>query len=248
MTRRIVVAAALAGLLPAAALAEPMRTQLTRENLYPGLYDAELGMTGLYREYEDADSNALAPYVRVGVISNLTFLVEAPFVFVDEDGGDSEAGLGDVRMGLDLLAFQDIFDYPFIIPHVDVALNTGDEDKRTGEGDTVTTFGVSVGSKMYDAVTLIGDIGYSLNGGGTASDREDIVVLAGSLVWDISEQFAVLAEVKSTNEESADDHPVLLQGGMAYKATESLMVSFYGGQWTESDEDINASFKVAYTF
>jgi hypothetical protein len=248
MTRRMIVVA-LAGLLPAVAgFAEPMRTQLTRENKFPGLYQPELGMTALHRDFEDGEANSLAPYVRVGVISNLTFITEAPFVFTDPDSGDKEAGLGDVRLGLELLAFQDIFDYPFIVPHLDITLATGDEDDGMGVGDTVTTAGISVGSRMYEVLTLIGDIAYSLNGGGPVGDREDVLILAGSLVWDLSEQFALLAEGKVTDENSANDHPAYLQGGLAYKPTENLMIAAYGGQWSSAGEDVNASIKVAYTF
>lgn len=215
----------------------PMRTMLTRENKYPEVGEAELGGFFKHDEMDNNDRDSFGVYGRYGFFDNMT--IEAGVPVVDSEfSGESNTGLGDVELKLDLLAFQDIFRYPFIIPHLDVTFPTGDEDEGLGTGETVINFGVSVGTKVYDALTYVVDLSYAFNGATEDYDDENIFMISGSLVWDISDRFAVLAEGRIYEENIFDNYPYQYQGGLAYRITEDVQIAGYGGQYySENDEE-----------
>lgn len=232
----------------------PMRTTLTRENKF--LEPAQVEFGGFYEHDDnsdlDTDSDTLGVYGRLGLLEFMT--AEADVPFVDSDlSGDSESGIGDVVLKLDLLAFQDIFRYPFIIPHIDVSLPTGDEDKGLGTGETGVTLGISVGTKVYEQLTYVLDIAYAMNGGNGTYDDDDIGMLSGSIVWDVSDRFALLTEGRVYEKNSYDNYPYRVLGGLAYRFTPDVQVAGYGGvERNETDLDsgkVNiAAVKVSVQF
>jgi hypothetical protein len=96
------------------------------------------------------------------------------------------------------------------------------------------------------------DLSYSLNGGHEQPDRDNVTILSGSIIWDISDQFAVLAEGRLTDEDNIEDEtPQFVQGGLAYKFTEDLQVSCYGGTARaggDLDADTVITVKTSYSF
>jgi len=118
----------------------------------PGPFKAEIGAVGQYKSIVDdhvlsgdgCDLYTAAPYIRYGLAENLAVFGDVPFVQNKPSNGDTQQGLGDVEVGAELVVFQDIFGYPFIIPHAEVSFGTGDEDKGLGNGKTLCTVGVSV--------------------------------------------------------------------------------------------------------
>ncbi|HMP89541.1 MAG TPA: transporter [Kiritimatiellia bacterium] len=211
----------------------PMRTLLTRENRYPNVGQLEIGAFYGHAEYlDDFEQDSYGVYGRYGLSEFVT--VEASIPVVDSNfGGKSEFGLGDVELKLDLLAFQDIFNYPFIIPHIDVSLPTGDEDKGLGSGDTIIVFGISIGTKVYEKLTYVIDASYAFNGGNSSAKNDNVFMISGSIVWDISDRFAVLVEGRVWEKNDFDSHPYQYQGGLAYKITRDVQIAGYGGTYRE---------------
>jgi len=232
----------------------PMRTTLTRENKYPEVGQVEVG--GFFADAEqdtDLERTSYGAYGRLGVWEFATVQAEVPFV--DADFGDeSNSGIGDVVLSLDLLAYQDLFAFPFVIPHIDVSLPTGDEDEGLGTGETVTTIGLSIGTKVYDVLTYVVDVAYALNGGGLAQEDDNIVLVSGSIVWDITDRFAVLAEGRVEEKNVFDNYPYIIKGGLVYRFTRDLQLAGYGGTYSaelegaEDDQFDLVEIRLAYQF
>ncbi len=231
--------------------AEAQRALLTHENKFPEVGKAEVGALYNYSDYNDGDVDELAPYVRYTIIQNLTLNADLPWVWNNPEDGDHERGIGDANIGVELLAYQDIFEYPWVIPHADVTMDTGDEEEGLGSGETVTTLGISVGTTVYDVLHYVVDLSYALNGGHEQPDQDNVTILSGSIIWDISDKFAVLAEGRITDEDNIEDEtPQFIQGGMAYKFTEDFQLSCYGGA-ARAGGDLDAdvvTVKAAYSF
>lgn len=212
----------------------PMRTTLTRENKYPdaGQGDATVGFR---REVDDNFSETGVSIFdasgRFSLGNNVVLGASVPFVDSDRSG-DDEAGIGDVKLHADLLAFQDIFRFPFIIPYVEVALPTGDEDKGLGTGETVITAGISIGTKVYDALTYVVDAAYHVDGSqDMMGEAADIYSFSGSLVWDISDRFALLVEGRVFEKlDGMSSAPTEALGGLAYRIGRFSAFSARGGQ------------------
>lgn len=252
MIRRL-LAVSLFAVAAQGALAESQRAFFTRENRFPETGKAEVGGIYQYKEYDDRDESYVAPYGRYTIIDNLTINAAVPYGWVSPDFGDDESGLGDTTIGLELLAYQDIFEYPWVIPHVDLGLETGDEDEGLGQGETVTTFGVSVGTTVYDELHYVVDVSYAVDGGSEKPDPDNVLIFGGSIIWDVSEKFAVLVEGQATDEDNEeDDVPLFFQAGMTYAFTEAFVLSWYGGADASGDdgqgEDMRVTVKGAYTF
>jgi hypothetical protein len=235
--------------------AEPIRTHLTKENRLPEKGQLEAGLLGDYTNYKDdtlvpvSKRYAATPYARYGVFENLAVFTEIPYVDVKERNDDSNRGLGDIKVGLEFRPWQDIFRYPWIIPHLTVGLPTGDEDDHLDYGKASGTFGVAVGTVVEDVWHFIADARYEVISGSDTSD-DDIASLASALVWDLSDQFSLIAEAKITNEDNEpyDGVPVYFDGGMSYKATKNLSLMFFAGSAQNTEEDFSGNAKVAYTF
>ncbi len=210
----------------------PERTLLTSENRFPQVGKIEVGPYFQHDEQANNDRDSIGIFGRYGLWENMAVDASVPYVDSEFFGEDNN-GLGDIDLNLDLLAFQDIFRYPFIIPHAGVTLPTGDEDEGLGTGETVFTFGVSVGTKVYDCLTYVVDASYAFNGRIENGDADNVFYASASVVWDISDRFALITEGRIYEENSFDDNPYEIQGGFAYRFTEDVQFAVYGGQYSE---------------
>ena len=253
MIRKSVLLAVAALCVSSLGYSESMRTRLTVENKFPDLGQAEVGADGGYWDYEFSEELALTPFVRYGLAENLTVFATAPYRQLEPEYGEKVDGMGDATVGFDLVAWQDIFDYPYIIPHVEIGLPTGDEDEGLGAGNATVTGGISAGTIVEDVWHFIADVGYVID------DSDDKGVednnhgyIAGSLVLDLSKEFALLGEIKMTDEKSNNsedsDYPVIFDGGFSYKASKDLMVNWYVGGSGNSDLNSFTVLKMAYSF
>lgn len=243
---------AFAALLGVAGLAqaEPQRSLLTYENKMMDYHETEVGALVGNQSFDAYDITTVAGYARFGLLTNLTFDLSVPYKDLSVDGGDSESGLGDVEVGLALRAYEDIFGYPYCIPHVSAALPTGDEDKGLGAEDVPLRVGMTLGTMTWDELHWIVDFSYVANGT-RGSDPQDIFMFSGGLVWDISKKFSVLVEAVVTDEDTPDDEtPVFVQGGMTYKFTRNFMLGAYagGGEGGPDNAENAVTVKGAYTF
>lgn len=229
------------------AVADPMRTVLTKENKMPEWKQVEVGGQFDYKDFTASNRYIGTPYVRYGLMSNLAVFAESPFVLNEPDEGDSEGGLGDVAAGFDFIAWQDVFGFPWIMPHFKISFPTGDEDKDLGTGHTMTTMGLAVGTVVEEVFHFIADGEYTINSG-SKYYKENVASIAGAVIWDLSRQFSVMAEIKGSNDDHPDQQPFYYSGGMSYKANDQWVYTLHAGSVKNRDEDVNGVFKISYTF
>jgi len=232
---------------------EQIRTTLTKENKFPELRRPELGFLFRFEELEDEsegvsgnDTNLFAyvPFVRYRVFEPLTVFATVPFVTMEPDRGSTEGGLGDITLGLEWLAWQDVFDYPWIIPHVEWVIPSGDDDDGLGQGENSFILGLALGSTAYEVLHFQVDVRYEI-----FQDDDNIASLAGSIIWDLSERFAIFGEAKLADEEDeVDDNerPATFLGGVSFKPTDKLTITASGGAVKNSRRDAILIVRTSY--
>lgn len=232
------------------AVAEPQRAALTTENKFPELRQLEAGYDFVSTDFEAARYLTHELVLRYGLIENLTTRVQVPFNTIDPDFGDKEQGIGDVRLGFDLLAYEDVFSFPYAIPHVEVSFPTGDEDEGLGTGENMVKFGLAVGTVTHEVLHWVADASYTINSDSKVAEESDVFELALSIIWDVSDRFAVSAEGIVQDAENAEDNPILLGAGLSYKWTPSFQTRFFMGGWNNgaNGEDTTLNVNAAYTF
>ncbi len=260
---KLLVSVAALGLLASMASAEPMRTVFTKENRLPEQLGGEVSIQGGYAGYDDKDSKLdgsiydVGPAFRFGLHDRLALTAYVPVAGWDYSHGDNKAGLGDVHTGLQFLFFEDIFDYVWILPYVDVRWATGDEDKNLGTGTTGGQFGLSVGTTTYDCLHWAADVSYGINNAIDYSD-DDVLMGALSLIWDLNEMPRVYGEVLSSifgevqvrNDPIDPDDDVWVRGhvGLAFRASDHFTISGFFGGTSDDAMDYYAGGKATVSF
>ena len=235
----------------ATAFAEVQRPQYTVENRFPKKEQLEAGAQVNYTEIEtntmagDVTSTAVAPFARYGLIDNLTGTLRIPFVNEEPDVGSGEFGTGSLGIGLQLRAYQDVLNYPFVIPHVEVQIDTANEDLIGPDGQTTTTIGLSIGTVVEDDVTFVADVSYLNN-----QDTDSGIQGALSVLWAWSDRFSWITEVKAADIDNGDgnDTPGAFLGGFSYSWSRKLVSTFHVGSGIDSSQDVIAMAKAAYTW
>ena len=259
MIRKCLAVVVISMLLGRSSFAEPQRAFFVKENRMPEASKTEVGVVSRYVEVPDdyaADGNgsdyfSAAPTVRYGLTDKLAVYGEIPYAQVAPSEGDTERGLGDVVAGAEMTIFEDLFGYPFIVPHVEMSLDTGDEDKGLGYGKSLFTAGASVGTVVLDMFHYIVDVSYTFNerANDGSDDDKNVASVGGAFIWDLNEEFSLIAEARSDNNKDEDGHvPLYVEGGFSYKATENLNFSLLGGGAKNTDADVIASGKITYSF
>ncbi len=249
---------------------ESVRPLYVRENRFPELGKAEVGLIVGYARNDEyflsqVDDTAYAdqgyrfvdkedklkvttftPYARYGIFDNLTVFARVPVSSQKSDAKDeTETGLNDVTLGFELLAYEYTYTYPWVIPYVELTFPTGDEDEGMGLGEMDGIFGVAVGTTTFDKYTWVLDGRYDVNRGDDGRFEG-----AAAVIWALSDQFSVLAEARVTDKDdnSPDDLPVYINGGLCYRPAEALSVNLYGGASVNAEEDGHGALKLAYSF
>jgi hypothetical protein len=239
------------GLVAGRGTAESQRPLFTVENAFPRWEQVEVGTRVQYVEVEetfgDSSVTYAGPYVRYGLMEKLAMNLDVPFASTDPAFGDSESGLGDIGVGFQLRAYEDIFGYPYFIPHVHVSLPTGDDDKGLGAGDPVYTLGLSYGDKVYDFLSWVLDLGYRIN-----PEIDNQLLLSTSLLWHVSPQFTLIGEARyednAGSSDDSDDSLVLVAGGMSYNWTDALQMGVHVGGALTGDVNTLSEFRLSYSF
>lgn len=243
---------------------EAQRTVRSLENKFPTQGQLELGVN--FRSYQfddegDSSLNSVGAVARYGLLKNLTAYIEAPAAVFKTDIGDDGEGVGDLRGGLQLKAYEDVFEYPWIVPHFDFTVSTGNDDEGLGTGEGSYAFGISIGSRMYDTYGFVLDGTHVLNGGYQTGSMatEDATVLSLSITADVSEQLAFVVEGSLVlvddddddedffSDESSDD-PVYVGAGMVYRWSERLTIGGNIGSWSDAQFDTELSVRAGYDF
>ena len=254
--KKILIGAALLSMVVAAP-AEPLRTLFTKENQLPEKGQLELDALASTQQYPVGSRYEEAVAARYGLFGNLAAYASIPFMqervkdglIGKQDGFTrNQNGFGDVALGFELLAYEDIFRFPYIMPHLELRFPTGDQDKGFGAGDVSILGGVTEGTKTWECVDWALDVtGAHL----TTSDpmlKSDTVIISGSIVWNLDDQFSLVTEVSGSDQSYPDGHPVTFEGGMVYKPLENLMFGIYGGKTQHTDESWDGTFKASYSF
>jgi hypothetical protein len=180
-------------------------------------------------------------------VDNLALLARLPVGYLSPDQGDSETGFGNLAFGLALRAHEDFFRYPWVIPNILFKLKTGDEKVRIDREDNSARFGLSIGSVAWKSWRLMGDVSYEF-----FADTENIARGALSIIWDVNDRFAFIAEGGVSDEDVSkkgdSDNPAIFLGGIHYETTEKSSLQLYGGSETDSDVDVFATLRYNYTF
>jgi hypothetical protein len=248
------------------AQSESVRTLYTRENRFPELGKFETGALVSYQQLDEyfinqvdpkcfsgyyVDKQAkrsettVSPYARYGIYENLTMYGRVPIDFIGSDVKGNTAGFGDVAVGMKLLAYEYTYRYPWIVPYVEVTFPTGDSKNHMGCGKVDPIFGIAVGTVTFDKYHWILDGRYDAN----IVDKGQFEG-AAAFIWDVSDQFSILAEAKMTQEQkgSTKGVPVYFNGGFCYKPFDALSVNLYGGTSVNAEENGHGAVKVAYNF
>lgn len=234
---------------------ESIRTKFSKENRMPALHAFEIGALYQYKEFDETrgsgsltyvkKESTVSAYARFGLLKNLTLTCNFPYGFIDSETRNDVNGFRDIAVGLELLAYEHTYKYPFVIPYAVVKFPNGDEEDGLGNGEVDLICGTSIGTITFDKYhyILTAQVDSDING-------ERIFSGAVTLLWDLSDQFAVLAEGKIAEEpkDSDDGVPVYVIGGMSYMPVEDLTINWYGGKAFNIDEDIQVSAKIAYCF
>ena len=229
--------------------AEPQRTNFTVENKFPLWEQFEMGAgyTGIGMDDDSfiaQDRGRAYGYVRYGILDNLAVQLDIPYENVDLPAGGSESGLGDLDVEFQLRTYEDIFGYPYFIPHVSFTIPTGDEDKGLGVDGVAVKFGLSYGSTINDWIDWVLDASYVV-----IPDQNDQIELANSYVWNISDVFGLVTEVfYSDSIEDSDDSEVIITGGITYEWTESIQMDLSVGGGLTGPVDVYGQGSVSYTF
>ncbi|MFN2351426.1 MAG: transporter [Kiritimatiellia bacterium] len=251
------VLCAVAALTAGAVLAESEfnRPYFTRENRHPDAGAWEAGVFSEYSKIDESGNNKWADwerkeftagvYARYGLLENLTAYGKLPFGHVDSDINDKHTGIRDISLGLELFAYEYTFEYPYVIPYVELTLATGDDKYNLGRGETDFAFGTSIGTTVYEVYHYVLDGRYNVN-----YNDDGVFSLAASFIWDLSYKFSLMAEAKGTSEDIPGESgaPVYFRGGMYYRATDQLCLAWYGGGAINSNEKGMGAIRAAYLF
>ena len=191
-------------------------------------------------------STTIEPYAKYGLLDNLTVYSRVPFSINQSDAKEStKAGLNDIAVGAELLAYEYTYKYPWVIPYIEVTFPSGNDEDHMGLGKMDAIFGAAVGTTTFDKYTWVLDGRYDANIGDNGRFEG-----AASFIWDLSDQFLVLAEAKVTEKSpgSTKDVPLYFNGGMCYKPVENLSINLYGGTSANAEENGRGTLKVAYNF
>ena len=232
--------------------AEPIRTLFTTENQFPEKGQTELGILADTQQYDTLNQYSETPYVRYGLFGNLAAYANVPFheTSFKSGYGSNLSGIGDLALGLQFRAYEDIFKFPYIVPHVEVRFPTGDQGDGYGAGDVSLLGGVTVGTKTWECVNWAVDVTGAHISTNDPTLQSDTVIVSGSIVWELDDQFSLVAEISDNDQNYPDGHPITYEAGMVYKPNENLMLGIYGGKTIHLDpsESWDGTIKVAYSF
>lgn len=241
---------ALFGMTVLGASAETARPLLTKENRLPEVRQLELGLVTEFREEEVSETQDLSkwsfsPELRYGLAPELIATLGIPVERFEGGDDETNTGLGDIKLGLEFLAWEDIFHYPYLLPYLEIGLPTGDEEEGLGYGDTTADIGLAIGTTVYETLTYALDAGYRF-----LQDAGNVFSVSGALIYELSKQTSILVEGEFEEaHEGEEDDRVLVLGGLTYKPTPKWFVGLYAGARVDGEnEDPVGGAKVTYTF
>jgi len=230
--------------------AEPLRTLFTKENQLPEKGQLELGALVDTHQYPNQSYFTESVYARYGLFGNLAAYAFAPYHQLRVKNGftGNQNGIGDCGLGFQLLAYEDIFRFPYVMPHLELQFPTGDEKKGLGAGEVSILGGVTIGTKTWECVDWALDVTGAHLSTNDPQLKSDTIIVSGSIVWTLDEYFALVGEVSGSDQTYIAGHPITIDGGIIFRPTENLMFGVYGGKTQHTDESWNGTIRMAYSF
>jgi hypothetical protein len=151
----------------------------------------EVEVAAAYESAAAGDSGDLAVAVNVGVLANLEASVAGTLAVDDPIGGGTETGLGDAFLGVKYRFLDEASPWPALLARLALQLPTGDETRGLGEGYAGIGL-LLAASRTLGAVTLTGNVGYTIT---TGDADADVVFLAASVEWAVRGPWRVVGEV-----------------------------------------------------
>lgn len=232
------------------AYADTLRTFAAREDQRPGKQELEVGLQGRFVEVKptrfvpQTDEYTTELLVRYGLTRDFSLNLAVPYTTRDTEFGAGENGLGDVRLGFDLVTYRDIFDYPYIMPYADVRFPTGDEEKQLGAGDMGADLGIALGSTVERYWHFVLDGRYLVQ-----PNTDNVWVVTAGVIHELSKQFAVSVEGQMRDNVAGESkRPKALIGGMTYKPTKNWAICVFVGAEKDSRLDTLGGVRLNYTF
>ena len=227
---------AVLGLLPASP-AFALRPYLATQSAVPidtGKSRLELGVTD-NRINTHLDQIVLLGGLTYGVINNLDFEVDFPYVFLQNDKAPDEDGLGDLKLRTKIRFIKGREANPLSMAgEVVVKIPSCDDNKNlhdaecTGEPDVEIT---GIASKEFFPVTVHLNIGYIFVGGQNSNDKNLDNVFRYSLGFDFQSVYDAVrfvAELAGENNRNPDATSDLLSllGGVIFVIDPSKSIDF----------------------
>jgi len=227
--------------------ADTVRTRLTKENRFPEQFHPEVGAVYNYVDFENGSETwGIDSYIRLGLAEGFAITATIPYLNVEDAlTANEESGAGDVRVGVEFRLWEDIFRYPWIIGHIEVDTESGDDEAGLGDGETSTRLGLTVGTVTHDVIHWAAEARYELK-----DELDDEASGAVSLGYAVSDQLMFMAEVEIRDDpnDSETDSPLLAIGGMFYQINDFISFSVHGGVENSSERESFVSSKVALAF
>lgn len=201
------------------------------------------------------DHYAVLGELTYGLINNMHFEVEVPYLFLRLQDGEDQDGLGDVKLKAKVRFVRGREANPLSMAgQVSVKIPSCDENKAlnvecTGEPDVELT---GIASKEFFPVNVDLNVGWVFVGNPAGQTLDDI--LKYSLAFDVQTMFdalRVVAELSGdTNRDPDADTPVMsILGGLVYNLTvEFAMDAAVSAGLTKDSPDYGLTFGFSYLF
>ncbi len=234
-----------------AARAEAPRTLRVREDQRPGAKQLEAGVTAQMSERksefwssEKLQTIEAVAQLRYGLTKEFTLNAAVPFLSREQEVGDDQQGVGDVRVGFELVTWRDVFDFPYIMPYAEIAFPTGDDKKGLGAGEVTGAVGIAAGSTAVRYTHFVLDVRYNM-----VPDGDSVFSGGLAVIHDLSKQFSVSIEGTIREKMAGEkEYPKLFLGGMTYKPAAPVAISVFVGKEAGGDSSTVAGARVSYTF
>ncbi len=163
-------------------------------------------------------------------------------------GLKTHTGIRDITLGMELLAYEYTFGYPYIIPYVEVIPLTGDEDDKLGNGKTDAVFGASV-ARRCTMRTITSWTPATTSTIKTAAMKTKTGYRRWQGLSGFERTLAPMAEAGATSEDIAGESGILVfPRRHELRVSGLLSLSWFGGGAVNSDEDGMGATKVGYLF
>lgn len=233
----------------------PQRLEFTKDNKFPRWQQLEIGAAYRYKQTGDSSDpmdprpevelNEVAVYGRYGLTPQLVVYADIPLAFNQVEIGDDESGLGDITLGLELIAYKDFFDEVYIVPWIEYELSIADSEDLLGNGENLLLPGITFGKVIYNSWLFAADVAYRV-----WEDRDNQLQLGLSVLYEVDKNLAFQVEGRYLNDTGffEDDDQVSILAGMTFNWSAALQMGVnFGAAVSGPDEDfVNVRFSYMF--